>query len=67
LAIHDDGIGFDPEHHGARRKGKGGLGLLSMRERATYAGGTLNVKSALNKGTTVTAQIPLIDRASGGG
>ncbi len=67
LEINDDGIGFDPEHHAARRKGKGGLGLLSMRERATYAGGTLNVKSALNKGTTVTAQIPLIDRASGGG
>ena len=46
LAIKDDGIGFDPDHHPARRKGKGGLGLLSMRERATYVGGTLKIKSA---------------------
>jgi two-component system NarL family sensor kinase len=31
LTIHDDGIGFDPDHHPARRKGKGGFGLLGMR------------------------------------
>ncbi len=67
LAINDDGIGFDPDHHPARRKGKGGLGLLGMRERATYVGGTLNVKSAPGKGTTVHAQIPLMDRTPGGG
>jgi two-component system NarL family sensor kinase len=66
LVINDDGIGFDPEHHPARRKGKGGLGLLGMRERAAYVDGTLVVKSAPGKGTTITAQIPLIDRKSGG-
>jgi signal transduction histidine kinase len=33
-----------------------------MQERATYVGGALNIKSALGKGTTVLAQIPLIDR-----
>jgi two-component system, NarL family, sensor kinase len=44
LVIHDDGIGFDPEHHPTRKKGKAGLGLLSMRERAIYSGGTLKVK-----------------------
>ncbi len=59
LAIKDDGIGFDPEHHPAKRKGKGGLGLLSMRERATYVGGALNVKSALGKGTKIEIRIPL--------
>jgi two-component system NarL family sensor kinase len=64
LAINDDGIGFDPDHHPARRKGKGGLGLLGMRERATYAGGTLIVKSTLGKGSTITAQMPLMDRRS---
>jgi two-component system, NarL family, sensor kinase len=67
LLIDDDGIGFDPDHHPARRKGKGGLGLLSMRERATYVGGALNVKSTLGKGTTVRAQIPLMDITRGGG
>ena len=38
-----------------------------MHERVAYVGGTLNVHSAPGKGTTVTAIIPLIDRASGGG
>jgi PAS domain S-box-containing protein len=66
LAINDDGIGFDPARHPAGRYGKGGLGLLSMRERAIYADGTLNVTSARGKGTTVLAQIPLIDRARWG-
>ena len=45
LTIHDDGIGFDPDHHPARRKGQGGFGLLGMRERAAYVGGSLKVKS----------------------
>ncbi len=67
LAINDDGIGFDPDHYPARRRGSDGLGLLSMRERATYIGGDLNVKSARGAGTTIRAQIPLMDRLPGGG
>lgn len=64
LAIHDDGIGFDPEHHATRRKGKGGLGLLGMRERAIYAGGALKVKSVRSaglakSGTAIEVRIPL--------
>jgi two-component system, NarL family, sensor kinase len=58
LAINDDGIGFNPDHHPTKRNGKGGLGLLGMRERAIYVGGVLNVKSARGKGTTIRAQIP---------
>ena len=58
LVINDDGIGFDPEHPPARRKAKRGFGLLSMRERATGAGGALSVKSTLGQGTTIRAQIP---------
>jgi PAS domain S-box-containing protein len=65
LTIKDDGIGFNPDHHPARRKGKGGFGLLGMRERAAHSGGTLIVKSAPGKGTSIHAQIPLIDRVSG--
>jgi two-component system NarL family sensor kinase len=64
LAIDDDGIGFDPDHDPTKRKREVGFGLLSMRERAKYAGGALNVKSALGKGTTIRAQIPLMDRTS---
>jgi len=72
LVIHDDGIGFDPEHHPARRKGRGGLGLLSMRERAIYSGGALKVKSVCRAGlakagTAIEVRIPLGKaRAEGG-
>ena len=59
LAITDDGIGFDEEHHAARRKGKGALGLLSMRERAAYVGGDLTVKSGPDAGTDIEVRIPL--------
>jgi two-component system NarL family sensor kinase len=59
LTINDDGIGFDPDHHAARRKGKGGLGLFSMRERATYVGGVLKIKSVRGAGTEIEVLIPL--------
>ncbi len=63
LVINDDGVGLDPEQHPAKRKGRGGLGLLSMRERATYVGGTLKVKSSRGVGTEIKVQIPLPPRA----
>jgi signal transduction histidine kinase len=59
LTINDDGIGFDPDHHATRRKGKGGLGLLSMRERATYVGGAFKIKSGRGTGTEIEVLIPL--------
>jgi PAS domain S-box-containing protein len=59
LVIKDDGIGFDPDHHPARRNGKGGLGLFSMRERARCAGGTLKLKSVRHAGTAIEGRIPL--------
>ena len=43
----------------AKRKGKGGLDLLSMRERAAYMGGALKVKSVRGAGTEIKASIPL--------
>jgi two-component system, NarL family, sensor kinase len=59
LAIKDDGSGFDPDHHPARRKGEVGLGLLSMRERAAYVSGVLKVKSAPRAGTEIRVRVPL--------
>jgi signal transduction histidine kinase len=59
LTINDDGIGFDPDHHADRRKGKGDLGLLSMRERATYVGGAFKIKSVRGAGTEIEVLIPL--------
>jgi len=59
LTIQDDWTGFDPELPPARRKGKGGFGLLGMRERATYVGGVLTVKSVRPAGTEIKIRIPL--------
>lgn len=59
LVIHDDGISFDLDHPPARPKKLCRLGLLSMRERAAYVGGTLNIKSAPGQGTTLRVQIPV--------
>jgi PAS domain S-box-containing protein len=66
LVIHDDGISFDAKHHPARRKQKSQLGLLDMRERANYVGGTVIVKSAPGQGTSITVQIPF-GKIRGGG
>ncbi|MBC8097280.1 MAG: sensor histidine kinase [Akkermansiaceae bacterium] len=59
LTIHDDGTGFDPAQPPARRTGQGGLGLLGMRERAAYVGGSLTVKSGQDAGTEIEIRIPL--------
>jgi len=66
LTINDDGIGFDPAQPPARRKGQGGLGLLGMRERATYVGGTLTIKSVRRAGTEIEICIPLPPENAGG-
>jgi signal transduction histidine kinase len=52
LNIADDGPGFDTEAVGT------GIGLASMRERATGLGGTLSVESA-STGTTIRLTLPL--------
>ena len=64
LVIHDNGVGFNPNYHSAKQKGRGGLGLLSMRERATYMGGAFNVKSAHRAGTEIKISIPLTPSAT---
>ena len=58
LSITDDGVGFDPARL-VKRSGLRSVGLLSMRERASYVGGVLVVASAPGAGTTVRAQVPL--------
>jgi len=55
LIIEDDGVGFDP----AAADGKPtGIGLVGMRERSALIGGTLQVESALGKGTTIYLRCP---------
>ena len=59
LVIKDDGIGFRPERQAARLNGKGSLDLLGMRERASYLGGILKIKSEPRAGTEIMVRIPL--------
>ena len=59
LVIKDDGIGFPPRRQPGRINGEGGFGLLSMRERATYVGGVLQIKSSRRTGTEIAVRIPL--------
>src|SRR6185295_6806508 len=53
LTIKDDGVGFDPDRQTGRKRKKGGLGLLSMRERATHLGGAFKVMSTRRAGTEI--------------
>ena len=66
MTITDDGKGFQTDCP-TRGKRSSRLGLLGMRERLEIVGGTFTLTSAPGKGTTVLAQIPLIDRPSWGG
>ena len=56
LAIEDRGHGFDPA--APVRRGAGGFGLISMRERAEALGGELRVTSAPGAGTEIEVVIP---------
>ena len=58
MLIEDDGVGFDPAHLPGR-PGKRHLGLISMRERAEMLGGSLDVYTAPQKGTTIQVIIPV--------
>lgn len=59
LVVRDNGVGFEQGRPTAASEGRGGLGLLGMRERATYAGGTLLIRSVPRRGTDIEARIPL--------
>ena len=54
LEVRDLGTGFDTDAEMPRR----GLGLISMKERARIAGGSIGIRSALGEGTTVTLRVP---------
>jgi signal transduction histidine kinase len=56
LEIVDDGRGFDSGRTGGG--GPPGLGLASMRERARSVGGSLRLRSAAGRGTTVVLEVP---------
>jgi len=60
LIVEDDGIGFDSE---AETSDAERLGLTGIRERAALFGGSLEIESAPNKGTTLYVRVPVSGKA----
>ena len=59
LSVRDDGVGFDVAAVREQAVRGASLGLLSMEERATLAGGGLEFKSAPGQGAEIGAWFPL--------
>lgn len=62
LAIKDNGIGFD-----SSEAAKGGIGLISMKERVRLVNGTLTVESQPERGTRIVVRVPNHERAGNTG
>jgi signal transduction histidine kinase len=54
LAVSDDGVGFDATRKGARLS----LGHASMRQRAFFLGGSLDINSRPGQGSVILAWVP---------
>ncbi len=59
LEVKDNGVGFNPE------KVTRGVGIQSMRERTESLGGSLELTSTPEQGTTLIARIPILDKREG--
>lgn len=57
VTIEDNGVGFNPA---TTLRSPHSLGLFGMQERASYLGGTVQIRSGSN-GTTVEVQIPITE------
>jgi signal transduction histidine kinase len=55
LSIQDHGIGFDVHS----LQDKGGLGLISMQERARLVHGDFLLETLPSRGATITVHVPL--------
>jgi signal transduction histidine kinase len=58
LIIEDDGKGFDPADVKVPDSPGGGLGISGMRERVDLIGGTLDIESSVEGGTTIYVRSP---------
>ena len=59
ITVEDHGVGFDPQILRDWKKNSG-LGLFSIRERLDYLGGSMMIRSATGKKTTVTLTMPVV-------
>lgn len=63
VSIRDDGVGFEVKGAYAHAADAGSVGLSSMRERATSAGGRFQIRSCVGHGTRIRASFPIVDAA----
>jgi PAS domain S-box-containing protein len=61
--VQDDGRGFDPQARRGRDISARGIGLLGMRERIALLGGGFRIDSRPGRGTRISVDIPLKDKA----
>jgi two-component system CheB/CheR fusion protein len=57
VKVMDEGSGFSSP--GSSSKSSAGLGLVTMRERVAYVGGTFQITSERSRGTTATIRVPM--------
>jgi signal transduction histidine kinase len=62
MLIEDNGCGFD--YAAVRQNIKGSMGLIAIEERVTSLGGTLDIESKPQEGTTVRISIDVDVQAS---
>jgi len=60
MSVSDNGKGFKLPTRAGDLASTGKLGILGMYERARLAGGALEIKSELGKGTQVVTELPLL-------
>ena len=66
LNISDDGKGFEVPQDLSNLARRGGMGVLSMRQRACSVGGFLNITSHLGQGTALSLEVPITPQSDNG-
>jgi signal transduction histidine kinase len=59
IAVTDDGLGIDRQQLAPSQKRPRGFGLFSVKERLDCLGGSLQIDSRHNQGTTVSLTVPV--------
>ena len=59
VLIEDDGIGFHPDRVLSETPQGKGVGLLGMRERVIFLGGSFSIQSREGQGTSIFVELPL--------
>jgi len=58
LKVADNGVGFDPGKKQANANSSSGIGLKSMRNRASLIGAEIFIESRPGEGTTIKVELP---------